>query len=328
MLCWLLICACLGFFPEPSQHLGHNVAGPGNDHLISKQQWLKQELPGLNLKFSAQPGLRNEKIEYHPESVKMWESFREDVAVYVASSDKGPLYGSGDISQVVVYTGANEDSVRSVHQYILGALALDFHGFEEFSLLPNPGLSTSYLRARKERIRGNLSPDAANAMDNADADDPRQFVPDVILKLGSKSFLVVEYKKPSFFRQSTEEPLPDLVSGYADYSQHGRNAKPRSLVLTEAIWKLYKYMVKLSLGNAVISSADASYFVRRVDGAEGTYQNRIEISQGYAWTSKDPTMLEALAYIMDRAAKDPKVYKFQDAGKFMNFIFVDFIVQL
>lgn len=160
-------------------------------------------------------------------------------------------------------------------------------------------------------------------MDNADADDRRQLVPDVILKLGPKLFLVVEYKKFSFFRQSTEEPLPDLVSAYGDYSQHGRNAKSRSLMLMEAIRKVYVYMVKLSLGYAVISSADASYFVRRVDGADPTYQNCMEISQGYAWTSKDPTMLEALSYVMDRAAEDQKEYKFQNAGKFINFTFID-----
>lgn len=161
------------------------------------------------------------------------------------------------------------------------------------------------------------------AMDHADADDRRQFVPDVVLKLDQKFFLVVEYKRTSFFRQSTEEPLPDLVSAFADYSQHGRNAESRSLTLMEAIRKVYKYMVKLSLGYAVISSADASYFLRRVDGADPTYQNCMEISQGYAWTCKDPAMLEALSYVMDRASKDQKNYEFRNVGKVINFTFID-----
>lgn len=305
--------------------MGRNVAGPGKDQRTTRQQWLKQELPGLNLAFSAQPGPRNEEIKYYPESVRMWESFREDVADYVAalaSSDEGPFYSPGDFFSVASYDGYNEESVRSVHEVILNAL-IRFHEFKECRIVPAQRFSTSSLREHRERRRANLSPASARAMDNADADDLRQFAPDVILKLGPKYFLVVEYKKTSFFRQSTEEPLPDLVSAYADYSQHGRNAEPRSLMLMEAIRKVYKYMVKLSLGYAVISSADASYFVRCVDGADPTYQNCLEISQGYAWTSKGPTMLEALSYVMDRAAEDQKKYEFRNAGKFMNFTFID-----
>jgi len=83
-------------------------------------------------------------------------------------------------------------------------------------------------------------------------------------------------------------------------------------------------MIRLSIGYAVISSTDATYLVQRVDGDDLTYQNCIEISQGYAWASKDPALLEAMSYIMNRTAKDEKKLKFRNAGEFINLTFIVF----
>lgn len=68
----------------------------------------------------------------------MWESFREDVADYVAALAKDPFCSPGDFVDVTYHHGHNEESVRSVHGIILSAL-LRFHEFEECEIASTHG---------------------------------------------------------------------------------------------------------------------------------------------------------------------------------------------
>ena len=188
-----------------------------------------------------------------------------------------------------------------------------------------PQISGKYnctLAAFRRAYRANFSRASARVLENADDFDSGQFVLDWIVTLDPRHSLLIEYKKTLFFRQSTNKPLLDLVSAYVDYSQHGGNVERKSLVLVEAVQKVYKYMRRLSIGYAVISSAHATYLVQHVDGADLTYQNCMEISQGYAWASKDPALLKALSYVMNRTTKDEKKFEFQNAGEFINLTFI------
>ena len=241
----------------------------------------------------------------------MWESFQDDIAKYVvalASSDDGP-FESANFKRLKLYTGSNEESSKYAYENILSELLI-FHDFPGGSVAPSPNFSASSVKA----YIANISPNSifVPVSDTVDDDfDSTKFVPDWSLKLGPRHSLLVEYKRTSFFRPSLDDALLDLTSAYADYSQNGENAGRRSKVLAEAVRQTYKYMSKLCVGYAVISFADATYLVRRMDGADLRYQDCMEISQGYAWTSKDPALLEALSYIISTAVGDKRTFAFK-----------------
>lgn len=269
---------------EAEENLRHESA-------LTRKEWLKQDLPELQVTFGAEPGLRDDNWDYEPQTVKIWNYFEEEVREnYDSIEDSEGVFRRTDYD---LRLGGDNENVPTLFTSLVLSSIIPVYPIENCQLCPGPIVSRS-------KPPSGYSPQAVKAWRLA---NPSRFIPDFVIEKGGEKFLVVEVKRTSVFRRDSTERVVDLSKTYYVNPLHA-----------ECIRQLLKYLAKLNLLYGVLSSADISYFVRRVDSEEKSNFNCLEISKGITWNSRDPTILQAFYYIYHQAISDMESHREYDFG--------------
>ncbi|CAM6126663.1 unnamed protein product [Calypogeia fissa] len=240
---------------------------------LTRKEWLKQDLPEFQGTFGAEPGRRGNCWDYEPQTVKNWNNFEAEVRkAYASVEDSGAF---SRIKFVLKMEDDTEFTPAAFYSLVLSAI-IGFYPSEDCTLCPCPTVSRPTVS--RQRI-----------------------IPDLVIKKGGEFCFVAEMERTATFRKDSTERIVNLGSTYHKNGLHA-----------DCIRQLMKYLVKLKLLYGVLSSADISYFVRSVDSEEKSNFNCLEISNGIAWDSRDPTLLQALYYMYHRAVSDMESYKAYD----------------
>uniref|UniRef100_A0A7I4D8Z5 Protein kinase domain-containing protein n=1 Tax=Physcomitrium patens TaxID=3218 RepID=A0A7I4D8Z5_PHYPA len=267
-------------------------------------EWLNQRLPPLLFSFSARPGLRLAKEEFIPASTIRWDLW-PDVDQYVADAVTKPSRHERIDLRVHTQTRKifSEADCCFVYQSLLANIGSVILG-DKFAMAAEEWSRSSAVtqqRTTADINRGtlnDLSADLNNVFELARGNPESGLRADIVLKCTGRTFLVVEMKRPSFFRGAVDQNFPDLVKGYEDKDLRFLDGQ-RSHVLAQSITQLFRYLVRHEIGYGIISSADLSYLVSRVGDS-------LRISEGIEW--HDPKFIGALAYFMEKAADDTTPY--------------------
>ncbi|CAM6083303.1 unnamed protein product [Calypogeia fissa] len=126
----------------------------------------------------------------------------------------------------------------------------------------------------------------------------------VVTPGGEEPSLSVDVKKLNSFRNSEAEPLRDLVEAYEGFRLQGSDA-----ILANSIRQCISYMAKFRVRYSVLTSVDASYFLRwETNGAKESLPH-LEISEGIALEAKEPTLVQCLYCIIGMAIREMDSFK-------------------
>lgn len=282
---WFRVLGCVG-----QSNLLYGFAGS-----LRWEKWLRQQLPPLTLgTCSSVPGLRSSKDDniIAPARTVEWPNFWPDVDRYLElAANKHSHHKRIDIEESIKYRRlTSEADCMSVYDLLLTKIGGTLFG-DKFTLELQKSSRRQHSTTNRPGALNNPSANVNNAMRIA----TRTIYPDMLLKYENRGIVVVEMKKPSFFRTRIENSIPDLFKAYGERGNPFSDVQ-RYLVLAQSVEQLFMYLYDCGIGYGIISSADLSYFLRRVG-------DTLYISQGVEW--QNPKFVAALSYFLEEARDNP-----------------------
>ncbi|KAG0613049.1 hypothetical protein M758_6G072700 [Ceratodon purpureus] len=254
--------------------------------LLTRRQWLQQR---ISCPIVSDFGVASERGEEKSTvAVRPWDTFLSDVDNFIQQSD--------DTSRVCLPFDEGNLDVFHVSEFKA------CHNF--YLVLRNVGRALGYSLHMQDGVRPtSFSFSDENASQQAErmANPSGQSAVFPVCEPDKPFFLVIEIKRPAVFRRSASSDIPSMCSALLDTVSN--KAEHKLYISVEPLHQLYRYMKAMNLAYGIMSSFDLTFFVKR----EGEFGDTLLISEGITNTSSN--FLGALAYMVDKAIKDPKQFK-------------------